>query len=89
MCGTEEFRTIKGTRFIRWLSLRRRIPLTPPRPRIVVIANVPHPAGLALEMMHPGEANATPPILLLDGLLPRVTLLSRLKALAVLTSWQI
>lgn len=70
-------------------ALRGRIPLAPPRPRVVVIANVPHPACLALEMMHPGEANVTPPVLLRDGLLPRVALLSRLEALTVLASWQI
>ncbi len=66
-----------------------RSPLTSPRPRVVVITNVPRPACLALEMMHPGEPNSTPPILLCDGFLPRVALLSRLEALAVLATWQI
>ena len=63
--------------------------LASPRLRVVVITNVPHAACFALEVMHPCEPNATPPILLHDGFFPRVVLPSCLEALAVLSTSQI
>lgn len=39
--------------------------------------------------MHPGKSDATPPVLLSDGILPGVAPLSGLEALAVLDEWQI
>jgi|SRR5665213_1736723 len=63
--------------------------LTSPWPCVVVVANVPHPASFAPEVMHSGKSDATPPVLLSDGILPGVAPLPSLEALAVLDGWQI
>ena len=63
--------------------------LASPWPCVVVVANVPHPARVAPEVMHSGKSDATPPVLLSDGFLPGVAPLSSLEALAVLDEWQI
>ena len=60
--------------------------LTSPRFRGVVVADVPHSARLALEVVHPCEADSPPPVLLDDGLLAYVALLARFETLAILHS---